>query len=179
MTWPTQLSQATHILQGSTLYNFLFDQSLTLFLNSCYIQTVGICWVFKNLLCIIFMFQEIQAHGFHNKFSLLVITSRAMVWETLGNYPLAKNFSLYFHKCIVLLVLRFFLYKKFFCPGWCSSGDWARVSEPKGRQFDSQSGHMPGLWARSPAWGTQEATTRCFSPSLSPFLPLSLKINKF
>ena len=35
-------------------------------------------------------------------------------------------------------------------------------------------GHMPGLWARSPVEGAGEATTHsCFSPSLSPSLPLS------
>ena len=38
---------------------------------------------------------------------------------------------------------------------------------------------MPGLQARSPVQGMQEATTHwCFSPSLSPSLPLS-KINKW
>ena len=36
-----------------------------------------------------------------------------------------------------------------------------------------------GLQARSPVGGVQEATTHwCFFPSLSPSLPLSLKINK-
>ena len=60
------------------------------------------------------------------------------------------------------------------CPGWCSSVDWALDYEPKGCQFSSQSGHMPGLQARSPVGGTQEATTHwCFSPLLSPSLPLS------
>ena len=55
---------------------------------------------------------------------------------------------------------------------WCGSVDW----EPKGHRFDSQSGHMPGLRARSPVGGVWEATThRCFSPSLSPSLPFSLK----
>ena len=39
-------------------------------------------------------------------------------------------------------------------------------------------GHMPGLQARSLVGGAQEATTYgCFSPSLSPTLPLCLKIN--
>ena len=39
---------------------------------------------------------------------------------------------------------------------------------------------MPGLWARSLVGGAQEATTHwCFSPSLSPSLPFSLKINKY
>ena len=55
-----------------------------------------------------------------------------------------------------------------------SAGLWT-----KGLRFDSQSGHMPGLWARSPVGGTWEAMTHwCFSPSLSPSLLLSLKINK-
>ena len=64
-------------------------------------------------------------------------------------------------------------------PGWCDSGDWAPACKPKGCWFNSQSGHMPGLQARSPIGGTCEATTLwCFSPSLSPSLPLPLKINK-
>ena len=37
-----------------------------------------------------------------------------------------------------------------------------------------------GCGARSPAGGVWEATTHwCFSPSLSPFFPFSLKINKY
>ena len=31
--------------------------------------------------------------------------------------------------------------------------------EPKGRWFNSQSGHTPGSWARSPVGGPREATT--------------------
>ena len=60
--------------------------------------------------------------------------------------------------------------------GWYSSVDWAWACEPNGCWFGSQSGHMPGLQARSPvgsAWGV--TTHWCFSPSLSPSLPLSLK----
>ena len=45
-----------------------------------------------------------------------------------------------------------------FNPGWCGSMDWVPACEPKGCQFDSQSGHMPGLQARSPAGGAREAT---------------------
>ena len=61
------------------------------------------------------------------------------------------------------------------CPGWCGSVDWVLACKPKGVQFDSQSGHMPGLWARSPVGGTWEATTHwCFSPTLYPPFP-SLK----
>ena len=57
-------------------------------------------------------------------------------------------------------------------PGWGGSVDWVQASEPKCCWFGSQSGHMPGLWARSPEGGTWQATTHsCFSPSLSPSLP--------
>ena len=42
--------------------------------------------------------------------------------------------------------------------------------------MDSQSGHVPGLQARSPVGSVWEATTHwCFSPSLSPSLSLSKK----
>ena len=53
----------------------------------------------------------------------------------------------------------------------------------KGRWFNYQLGHMPELWARSLVGGMRGATDvslshSCFSPSLSPPLPLMLKINK-
>ena len=55
------------------------------------------------------------------------------------------------------------------CPGWCGFMDSAPACEPKGLWFDSHSGHMPGLWARSPFGGVREAATHlCFSPSLPP-----------
>ena len=39
--------------------------------------------------------------------------------------------------------------------------------EPKGRVFNSQTEHVPGLQARPSVGGMQEATTHgCFSPSL-------------
>ena len=56
---------------------------------------------------------------------------------------------------------------------------WVPACEPKCCWFDFQSRHMPELRARSLAGGVQEATTHgCFSPSLSPSLPLPLKLNK-
>ena len=65
------------------------------------------------------------------------------------------------------------------CPGWCGLVDWVLACEAKGHWFDSQWGHMPGLGPRSPKGGTERATTHwCFIPSLSPSLPLFLKINK-
>ena len=60
------------------------------------------------------------------------------------------------------------------------SVNWVPACETKGHWFNSWSGHMPWLWARSPAECTPEATTHwCFSPSFSPSLPLCLKINKY
>ena len=41
----------------------------------------------------------------------------------------------------------------FFCPGWCGSVDCMPACKPKGCWFDSQSGHMPGLWDRLPNSG--------------------------
>ena len=75
--------------------------------------------------------------------------------------------------------------KNCLCPDWCGSVGWASAHKPKGHWYDSRSGHMPGLWARSPVGGIWErqlidvSLEHCFfSPTLSPSLPLSLKINK-
>ena len=40
-----------------------------------------------------------------------------------------------------------------FGPGWCGSVDCVPAYKLKGCQFNSQSGHMPGLWAGSPVRG--------------------------
>ena len=69
-------------------------------------------------------------------------------------------------------------YKFIKCPGWRGIVDLMQACKPKCCRFNSQSRHMPGLWARSPAGGVQEATDGCFSPFLSPSLPFSLKISK-
>ena len=48
------------------------------------------------------------------------------------------------------------------------------VRKSKGHRFDSRSGHVPGLWARSPAGTMREATGQYFSNtgvSLPLFLP--------
>ena len=62
---------------------------------------------------------------------------------------------------------------------------WASSCRPKVHWIDSPAGHMPGLQARSPVGGVQERQQinvsfahQCFSPSLSPSFPLSLKISK-
>ena len=62
--------------------------------------------------------------------------------------------------------------KKLFSPDWCGSVDWAPACKPKSGRFNSQSGHMLGLQAKSLVGGMREATTYWwFSPSLflSPF----------
>ena len=61
--------------------------------------------------------------------------------------------------------------------------DWASSCKAKGHRFDHQSGHMPGLQARGLGACERQLihvslTHPYFSPFLSPFLPLSLKINK-
>ena len=41
-----------------------------------------------------------------------------------------------------------------FCLALAGVVQWIKVDwEAKGSWFDSQSGHMPGLWARSPVGG--------------------------
>ena len=73
--------------------------------------------------------------------------------------------------------------KKKSCPGWYGSLDWALVCKQKGHQFNTQSGHVPGFRGGSLAGGMPEATDRyiCYTlmfRSLSPSLPISLKVNK-
>ena len=59
-------------------------------------------------------------------------------------------------------------------PGWCGSADSVMACKQKGRRFNSQSGHMPGLWARSLVGGVREATNPCISHTLmSLSLPFS------
>ena len=61
---------------------------------------------------------------------------------------------------------------------------WVNL-QSKHHQFDSHSGHMPGLRAWSPVGGSFERqlmdvslTHGSFSPFLSSYFPLSLKIKK-
>ena len=69
-------------------------------------------------------------------------------------------------------------------PGLCGSVGWVPACELKGCWFNSQSGHMPGLRARSPVRHMREAANWCFfctsiflSLFFSPFSSLS-KTNK-
>ena len=76
-----------------------------------------------------------------------------------------------------------FHFKTGFHAGWCGSMDWVLACKPKDHQFNSQSGHMPGLWARSPVRGVWEATNQGISCtlmflSLSFTLPSTLSKNK-
>ena len=61
-------------------------------------------------------------------------------------------------------------------PGCCGSVGRAQSHKVKGHRFDSWSGHLPGLWVRSPVRVPIEGTALMFSLpsmflSLSPFLP--------
>ena len=55
-------------------------------------------------------------------------------------------------------------------PGWCGLVDWMPACEPEGRQFESQSGHLPGWWARSPVGGGVFKR----QPHIDVFFPLCL-----
>ena len=92
---------------------------------------------------------------------------RSLILKLICNFTTVAETSL--SECIGLVVF-FFLFL-FFHSGWCGSVDWVLDCKAKGCQFCSQSGHMPGLKARSPVRGVWRATTHwCFPPSLSPFL---------
>ena len=45
------------------------------------------------------------------------------------------------------------------CPGCCGSVDWVLACKLRDYHFNSLLGHVPGLWARSPVGGMQEAAT--------------------
>ena len=64
-------------------------------------------------------------------------------------------------------------------PWLCGLVDQVSACKPKGLWFDSQSGHMPGLPARSWIGSVQEATNLCISCTsmfLSFFLPPFLSL---
>ena len=93
-----------------------------------------------------------------------------MLWVVVGSYNVCFSLPIWGN-----VKLNYFKYHSL-DPGWCGSVDWASACEPKGHQFNSQSGHMPGLQVRCPVGGMWEATTHCcFSPFLSPSLSLNLK----
>lgn len=66
-------------------------------------------------------------------------------------------------------------------PSQVSSVGRASTCKLKSPEFDSEQGHMPGLWATSPVGGMQEVDNQWCSPvidiSLSPF-PFYSEINK-
>ena len=64
-------------------------------------------------------------------------------------------------------------------PGWCSSVDWVQTWKAKGHQFDSQSGHIHAwVTGQVPSRGRARGNHTLMFLSLSPSLPLSLKISK-
>ena len=73
--------------------------------------------------------------------SRAVFSSTKITWQTIK-----------FNDVVIGIKFVFKIY--YFSPGWCSSVDLGLDYKPKGCWFDSQSGHMPGLWATSPVGGT-------------------------
>ena len=103
---------------------------------------------------------------FYIHFSILT-SSKFSVFYTDGKSPLEWLIFIANTWSIVMFYLQL-------SPGWCDTVDWALACEPKGRQFDSQSGHMPGLHARSPSKGCARGNhTLMFLSCHSPSLPFS------
>ena len=97
--------------------------------------------------------------------------SFSISWVIASNYDSGQIMKNYISCTCVL--------KKYIQPWLVWLSGLSTNLRTKGHWFDSQSGPMPGLQTRSPVGGTWEATTHwCFSPTLSLFLPLFLKINK-
>ena len=71
--------------------------------------------------------------------------------------------------------LKFFIIERFFLPWLMWLSLWVPACEPKGCWFNSQSGHMPGLWTRFPSRGRVRGNQTLMFLLLSPFLPLSDK----
>ena len=69
-------------------------------------------------------------------------------------------------------------HKTSFCPDWCGSVSWASFPHIKRSPVQFPVRALAWTAGGVPGWDVREATDSCFSPSLSPFLPLSLKINK-
>ena len=68
-------------------------------------------------------------------------------------------------------------------PGYCGSVDWVPACEPKGHWFNSQSGHMPGLWVgQVPGTGCVRGNQLMYLSHIAVsrplFLPPPLSINK-
>ena len=80
-------------------------------------------------------------------------------------------------RTIYIYYLTQFLYVKNLGPWLVWLSGLSAQCEPKCCRFDSQSGHMPRLWARSPVWGCVRGNHTLMSLSLSPSLPLSLKMD--
>ena len=115
-------------------------------------------------------FKISQMISIHNKVAAKSILLKSYEQYSLNLFPLRLMWFLAISQ----------LSRNDCCPGWRGSVDRALVCELKDRRLNSQSGHMPGVWARSPAGGVQEANNPCISRTLMflfPSFSLSLKAN--
>ena len=65
-------------------------------------------------------------------------------------------------------------------PDWCGLVDWAKLHKVQDHQFNSQSGHMPGVWVQ---WGLRERGSQLMflshmDVSLSPSFSLPSLLSK-
>ena len=104
-------------------------------------------------------FANMFSHSVRCLFTLLIVLFDAQKFLILTKSIYLLIF-LIFHFVLLMLYLRIHCQiqgqEYNFGYGWYGSGDWAPACEPKGHWFDSQSGHMPGLQARSPVRGCEK-----------------------
>ena len=95
--------------------------------------------------------------------------------HTAWSYLYLKCWYFVHHKCFCINLNSLNI---FICPGWHGSMDWVLACKLKGRWFDSPSGHMPGLRARSPVEGVREGNHTLMFLSFSLSYPPPLSKNK-
>ena len=99
-------------------------------------------------------------------------------WHQQAQLSLTSLETVLLH-CIVTAVISKYIKKqnktRITLGGVAQYIDCLLACKPKGHRFNSQLGHMPGLWAGSPVGVMREATNQCFSCTLIfPSLFLSL-----
>ena len=112
------------------------------------------------------------------RYSQTELTSTGKLFNSVS-FPLFPGFLcdvLNSHKYLIWMPAP--LKRKTISPGWCGSVDWVLACKPKGRQFNAQSGHMPGLQARSPVKGRARGNHTMTFLSLSFHFPSPLSKNK-
>ena len=123
----------------------------------------------------------------HTVLSPVASSSSSLLWNiahppSLGNHLCTSHYLHYYLAYDCQYVLSSQLKWSSSSPGRCGSVGWSVFHKEKGLQFDSQSGHMPGLQIQSPvrarARDTQSMFLSHIDVFLSPSLPSPLSKNR-